>query len=174
MTRRHPARTVGRWVTDWRNGAAFAATALVLVLAFVVHDGAQARDQAFRSLERTTENALDARRAASRRIDLLSTRIGDLEARGEENGALIGELRQQVAALVEQVRQMGGKPVVAPTGSHSSSSTSTSSPTSKTAPSTTTSTTSPAQPSPPTAPRPGPTSLVCSVVRLARCGGSPP
>jgi type II secretory pathway pseudopilin PulG len=101
-----------RWVADWRTGAVACASALVLLLAYVVVDGKLARDRALDVAVATAEQAQDAREAATRRIDLLLERIDALEQQGRDNGALIGDLRTQVAALQEQVRQLGGQPVI--------------------------------------------------------------
>lgn len=141
MTRlRAAGQALGRWAADWRTGAAVAATAFVALLIVVVV-----------SSTLTTQDALDARQAtaaaASRRIDRLNARIEEL---GDEistaaftNGVRIGELADQVAALQEQVRQMGGEPVVIVEPRRSDSTTTSTSTTSTTRPSSTTTTTRP-------------------------------
>ena len=156
------ARAAGaavRWFADWRTGAVACASALVLLLAFVVIDGKVARDRALDVAVATAEQAQDARQAATRRIDLLLERIDALEHQGSENGALIADLRRQVGALQEQVRQLGGRPVV----SSSPSATSTTDPRRAPSPSTTTTST--------TAPPPEDAPLLCRVP-LILCGGN--
>lgn len=130
--------SVVRWLADWRTGAVACATVLVLLLGYVVVDGKLARDDALDVAKATAEQAQDARRAATRRIDLLLKRIDDLEQQGGNNGAVIADLRTQVEALRGQVRQLGGRPVV----SGSPSTTSTTAPR-RVPPSTTTTTTTP-------------------------------
>ena len=101
--------TVLRWVSDWRNGAVVAASAFVALVAFVTIDASVARNDALEARNRTAA-------AATRRIDLLNDRIealGDqLAASAYSNGERIGALALQVAALQEQVRQLGGEPVI--------------------------------------------------------------
>jgi TolA-binding protein len=97
-----------RWVLDWRTGATFAVTALVVLLTFIVFDASAARDQAL-------DTALDQRQAATRRIDMLLAEVANLREDAEANGQRIGELLDQVAVLQEQVRQLGGRPVVVQT-----------------------------------------------------------
>lgn len=116
------------WLSDWRNGATVLASVLVALVAYVTIDASIARNQAVDSKNQSTI-------AATRRIDKLNDRIRDL---GEElvraankNGQRIGELTSQITALEEQVRQLGGRPVVV-------------------TPTTTTSTTGPPRTSPPT------------------------
>lgn len=97
-------------------------------------------------------NQREAREAASRRIDLLNVEIrhlGDeLTAEARNNSRRIGELTEQVAALQEQVRQLGGEPVVVITRSEPGATTTTTT-TSPPPPSTTT-TTRPPDDVPPT------------------------
>ena len=101
--------TVLRWVSDWRNGAVVVASAFVALVAFVTIDASVARNDALEARNRTAASA-------SRRIDLLNDRIealGDqLAAAAFSNGERIGALAYQVAALQEQVRQLGGEPVI--------------------------------------------------------------
>lgn len=98
-----------RFLFDWRTGLTVLASLLVALVLVVVVTGA-----------RTTQNALDARQrtavAATRRIDRLNDRIEELGAElvvaAYSNGQRLGELSDQVAALQEQVRQLGGDPVI--------------------------------------------------------------
>lgn len=63
-----------------------------------------------------SRDALAARdatsKAATARINQLQARIVDLDAGAQDRSMQLGELRTQVVALGEQVRQMGGKPIV--------------------------------------------------------------
>lgn len=105
MTFRRAMFSTIRFLLDWRTGLTFCASLFVALLLAVVVTGAQ-----------TTREALDTRNrtaaAAARRIDLLNERIEILSGSVEDNNRVIGELRQQVADLSEQVRQLGGEPVV--------------------------------------------------------------
>lgn len=95
----------------------------------------------------------EGRSAAVRRIDMLNDRIDELGdelvAESRSNGQQIGELTAQIDALSEQVRQLGGEPVIVVTtddgsrGGGARSTTTTSAPPAST---TTTSTTSPPEP----------------------------
>lgn len=99
--RRHGFR---RWV-DWRLIASLGFILLVLLVFYAVWSSAVARDQAFDSLAAS-------RAAASRRIDLLTAEIHDLQGSSEHNGALIAQLQAQVGALREQLIKAGIQPVV--------------------------------------------------------------
>lgn len=101
------------WLTNWRNGVVLAASVLAVVLLLVVTDAIAGRQQAFRALERETERALDARRASTRRIDLLQARIDELVGQGQVDAQVLGQLVAEVDALRTQVEAMGGDPVVA-------------------------------------------------------------
>lgn len=82
------------------------ASALVGLVFFLVIDRAQARQDGVTQAKAQARQSIDTRQAASRRIDLLA---GDVRALSAENG----QLASSVAALAEQVRQMGGRPVAA-------------------------------------------------------------
>ena len=110
MTRR---QRVWGWVTNWRNGVVAACSLLAVVLLLVVTDAIDGRQEAFRALERETERAIDARRASSRRIDLLQARIDELVGQGQVDAQVLGQLVAEVDALRTQVEAMGGDPVVA-------------------------------------------------------------
>lgn len=106
------ARSFGRWLTNWRNPATLVAAVFVTILAITVMDSISTRDRAFDAQQRTVQQALDARQAATRRIDALTGEINRLQQSAEENGQRIAELVAQVAALQEQIRRMGGQPIV--------------------------------------------------------------
>lgn len=95
------------WLLDWRTGAVLLGSLVAgAVIATVLVSGVN------------SNNALQARkqtaRAASRRIDLLQQRITELQTLASLNGVLLGSANTKIDALAEQVRQMGGRPVVAP------------------------------------------------------------
>lgn len=138
MTR---ARAVVGWLANWRNGATVVASVLVALVGFVVIDASIARNGALDARNRTAS-------AATRRIDLLNERIEelgeDLVASANANGVRIGELSAQIAALQEQVRQLGGEPVVVrPTTTTTAGASPPPSTTTTTRPPTTTTTTAP-------------------------------
>lgn len=95
------------------------------------------------------ENQREQRVASARRVDILNHRIeelgSELSTAAYSNGQQLGVLSQQVAALQEQVRQLGGEPVV--TGPSSQPPPSGTTPPT-TQPPTTTSTTQPPPPEP--------------------------
>jgi hypothetical protein len=103
---------LGDWVFDWRTGLTLLASLVVALVLAVVITGA-----------RTTNDALEARNrtasAATRRIDMLNEKIDRLGAElavanenAVDNGNRIGQLDAQIGALQEQVRALGGRPVV--------------------------------------------------------------
>lgn len=106
-------RAVWRWFADWRNGATIAASIVAVIVLVIVVDAVRARHEALSALRVTAEQAVDARRAATRRIDLLSERIVELERSTSDAGAEVSRLRAEVAALQQQLRQLGAEPVVA-------------------------------------------------------------
>lgn len=143
MTRtRRALVAVARFLLDWRTGLTIAASLFVAILLVVVVLGA-----------RIATDALDARdstaTAATRRIDKLNDRIEELGTQltlqAAINGQRLGELSEQVAALQEQVRQLGGEPVVVVDPRQPDRTTTTTT----TAPPTTSSTTTTTAPPPP-------------------------
>lgn len=171
MTRWRRLRAVGRWATDWRNGATLAASLLVVVVFLVVNDAVAGRRDAFEALKAQTEQAIDARRAATRRIDLLQAKIDELVARGEVNAAVLGELAAEVDALRAQVRSLGADPVVDDPRSPSTTArpappTSTTSPPAPSPTSTTSTTSTTAPPRPGPEPPGDPAPLVCDLVPI--------
>jgi hypothetical protein len=128
-----------RWLSNWRNGATLVASLLVALVAFVVIDASQARQDALDARNRTAATA-------TRRIDKLNDRIEALGTmlfeQADANGQRIGELTAQVEALSQQVRDLGGTPIVVqPSASSSSSSQQPTTTTAPRAPSPTTTTT---------------------------------
>lgn len=101
--RRHLAR-LGRFVTDWRNGATLLASVLVALLVFLVIDAQQARNDSAEAQKRTSA-------AATRRIDLLTKTQQGLVGQIARLVETAAKQQAAIAALEEQVRQMGGEPV---------------------------------------------------------------
>lgn len=135
----------------------FVLLAAVLVALLVV-----AMVNAIRRAE-VAENARSQTSAkATRRIDLLNARITMLQAQAVENGQTIGELQADIAALAEQIRQLGGAPVVVapdPRGSAAGGAVRQSTPATTSTPAPpppTTTTTAPAAPPTTAAPNPPP------------------
>lgn len=103
-------RAVGRWLADWRTGAVLLASLITgAVIALVIVSGVNAHD----ALEARQQTAL----AATRRIDKLNDEIAELNQHASDNGKRIGELTAQITALQEQIRRMGGQPIVTATTS---------------------------------------------------------
>jgi len=61
-------RTVGRWVTDWRNGAVIAASLLAGGFLFFVVDASRGRHDALQALKANAAQSMDIREAQSQRI----------------------------------------------------------------------------------------------------------
>ena len=109
MSRR---RRIRAWLADWRNGATIAATLVAIAVCLIVVDAVRSRHDALSALRATASQAIDTRRAATRRIDLLTDRIGELESSTRDASGEIARLRAEVAALQEQLRGLGVAPVV--------------------------------------------------------------
>lgn len=105
-------RRMARWLFDYRNGLTLVGTGLLILLSVTVTDSIQSRNRAFDALKLANRQQSDARAAATRRIDLLQQEIAGLRSDAQANGGRISELLTEVTALQEQVRQMGGRPVV--------------------------------------------------------------
>lgn len=107
-----------RWLADWRTGATFAATCLVLLLGFVVVDGRQARDQALGGLAAQANEARSAQEAATRHIDLLTGEVQNL--RSELDAVLAAttdEQRRQAVADADARRTATGTTTTVPASS---------------------------------------------------------
>lgn len=116
-----------RWLEGHADGVrmfaalivAVAVAVLVGLMAWVVIDGSLARREA---RELATESAkaaqaevargIDSRQASTARINGLQDRITQLIDTTEEANRLLGESAAREAALIEQVRQLGARPVV--------------------------------------------------------------
>lgn len=134
-------RAFGRWLVDPRTGIAVAVSFLAAaVIAFVITSGQTAHD-ALAARDKTAA-------AATRRIDKLNGQIAELVievAAGRED---VGKARADISALQEQVRQLGGRPVVVTTSTSATGDegrTPATRPRPSPAPSTTTTTTVPPQ-----------------------------
>lgn len=119
-------RRIARWVFDWHNGATLLATVLVALFVVVILHGAiaqrQANETANRALD-TADNAnraaqdevqrsIDARQAATRRIDSLQQTIGAMYVQVQEVNRLAAESVAREEALSNQVKRLGAVPVV--------------------------------------------------------------
>lgn len=128
-------RRIVRWLFDWRTGLTVCCSLVVALVLVVVVAGARTTHDALAARDRTSA-------AASRRIDMLNQRIEELTDEAKGNGARIGQLLDQINVLSEQVRRLGGRPVVTVvTEPRPSSSTSSTTP-----PRSTTTTTQPRRP----------------------------
>lgn len=101
-----------RWLTDWRSLATIVAAVLVGLLAVLVVTSIADRQQAIHALQGATASEREARAAAVHRIDQLLVRIDDLEVDAQANGQALAVLRRELGLLQQQVRDLGGQPVV--------------------------------------------------------------
>lgn len=93
------------WISDWRTGATFAGTLLVILLGVVVIDGRQARDHALQGVTAQANQARSSQEAATRRIDLLTGEIQNLRTELDAVlSATTDEGRQKAVADAEQRR----------------------------------------------------------------------
>lgn len=101
-----------RW-QEW--GALMLAAVLaagVGVLGYVVVDAARARQQATEQAQAQRDQAIDARKAQTRRIDQLTEQVAGLRDVVEGQARTIGRQEQAIRDLGAQVHQAGGTPVV--------------------------------------------------------------
>jgi type II secretory pathway pseudopilin PulG len=140
--------------TDWLKAiVVILASALVGLAFFMVLDGARARQDDVRRAQAQADQAIDSRQAATRRIDLLQAQLDGLEREIQTGQDERGRLATSVEALSEQVRQMGGRPVVT-TSPHAT-------PTSSRAPGARPAPSSGPRPTPRPTPRPSPSPRAC-------------
>lgn len=151
-------RSISAFVLDWRNVATFLASVLTGLLVFLVIDSSQARNAA-------QDAASQRAAAATRRIDKLNVEIRELQEQIAQGRDERGQLNAAVDALTEQVRQMGGRPVLGPTPAPSR--TAAPSPTSRPGPTVTPKPTQSPTPRPTRTPSPSPSpSPSCRVILL--------
>lgn len=109
-------RAVGRFVGDWHNVATLIAAVLVAVIAYVVLEGAAERQRAFDAAEAASRANIDIADRATRRIDRLTQQIAELQKAADDarqtQAAAEARSSTQIGALVAQVQQLGGRPVV--------------------------------------------------------------
>lgn len=105
-------RGAGNFAADWKNGATLLASVLVALLAVTVIDGIRARGDVLEqarqdaaTAQATANQARSAQQAATRRIDRLTTGQQQL-------GRQVAFLLEENSALRQQVRDMGGAPIV--------------------------------------------------------------
>lgn len=95
-------------VFDWRTFAVAGVFAAVLLVGFLVYS-------AFAAAHDATDAANRRGAAATRRIDLLNSEIQQLQQQIAKGADQRGQLAAVVAALAQQVRQLGGTPVATAT-----------------------------------------------------------
>lgn len=146
-------------VFDYRTFAVAGAFVSVLVAGMLVINSAQ-----------TAREALDAqdasRKAASRRIDLLTQQANQRDTRINHLIATVARQQTGMDALTEQIRRMGGQPVVIVRQSNGNS---------EPAPSPTPRASSPSKPRPTTSPQPQPSaspSPTCRPLPIIGCPGA--
>lgn len=140
---------------DWRYIASLAAAGLVAAIIASLISQAGARQDADARARQALEAQTESRQAATRRIDLLQQRIEGLEGDVSFAQSQNAEANTKLDATLEQLRQLGARPVVTRTSSVTTTtrpSTTTTSPSPP--PSTTTTTTAPPTPTTTAPPRP--------------------
>lgn len=145
-------------VFDYRTFAVAAGFLALLLVGYLVMASVQQAHDA-------TEAQNRSRTAATRRIDILNNRIEKLQAQIVQGQGDRSELAAKLAALEEQVRQLGGRPVV--TGGPARTSGPVPGPTRRPSPTPAPTSTRPppASPRPPSpTPRPSPTCLPLPVI----------
>lgn len=110
MTR--AAATLTRWLLDWRTGVTAIGSVVAVLLLLVVLDARAAREGAIDAARATAVQAIDMREAATRRIDLLSAELDELES-SHRSAAAIARLEAEVDALEAQLAELGERPVTA-------------------------------------------------------------
>lgn len=109
-----------RWIRDWRTIAALVSAVLVGLLAVLVITSISDRENALEVAKRTTANEQAERIALDHRIDQLLAQVGGLQSDAQGNAQQLIVLRREVALLQQQVRDLGGQPVIASGGGSSS------------------------------------------------------
>lgn len=106
------SNALSRWLRDWRTIAAVTAAVLVGLLAVLVVTSIADREQTLHALQGATASEREARAAAVHRIDQLLAKISDLEVDAQSNAQQLAVLRREVTLLQQQVRELGGQPVI--------------------------------------------------------------
>lgn len=120
---------VARWFVDWRNGVVILASVMVAMFSWVIIDGSIKTHSALRTADRAiaasdasarasqaeVQRGIDSRQAATERINALQARIGDLIVEVQMANESAGASAARQEALANQVRQLGGRPVVVQT-----------------------------------------------------------
>lgn len=101
-----------RWIRDWRTIAALASAILVALLAVLVVTSINDRENALQVAKRASANQQSERAVLNQRIDLLLAQVDTLEMDAQGNAAQLAVLRHEVALLQQQVRDLGGQPIV--------------------------------------------------------------
>lgn len=104
--------TARQWITDWRSITAVIAAILVGLLAVLVITSITDRENALQVAKRATANEQAERTILNRRVDQLLAQIDQLESTSQVNAAQLAVLRREIALLQQQIRDLGGQPVV--------------------------------------------------------------
>lgn len=102
---------------DWRTFAVGGAFATVLIVGWGFYQALESASEATKALAAQSAQQQDARRATTRRIDLLNGQIERLQHEAAAGRDQRGQLAAKVDALAAQVEQMGGRPVARLTSS---------------------------------------------------------
>jgi hypothetical protein len=154
-----------RWLRDWRTLTALSGAVLVALLAVLVVTSITDRERALQVAKAATSNAQDERAILNRRVDQLLAQISQLQADSQANGEQLAVLRREVVLLQQQVRDLGGQPVVVDGGTSPTPAASRSSPRASPTPKS-----SPTQASP--HPSPSPSRTCVPVVGKCITGGA--
>lgn len=90
---------------------AIVAAIVVGVASYVVVDAARVRSQTTQQAQAQRDQAIDARKAQTRRIDQLTEQLQALETRARAQASLVGRQEQAIRDLAEQVSRGGQEPV---------------------------------------------------------------
>ena len=105
-----------RWLRDWRTITALSGAVLVALLAVLVVTSITDRERALQVAKAATLNEQTERAVLNRRVDQLLAQISQLQADSQANGQQLAVLRREVVLLQQQVRDLGGQPVVVADG----------------------------------------------------------
>lgn len=105
-------RRVLRWLADWRNGATLTASLLVALALVSYLDAVRSRTEALDTARQTAAQAVDARQAATRRIDQLGAQLAELQTDLRTAEAERAALLVQLQAVLAQLQALGVAPLV--------------------------------------------------------------
>ena len=104
--------TARQWLTDWRSVLMIVVAVLVGLLVVLVVTSITDRENALQVAKRATANEQAERTVLNHRVDQLLAQIDLLETDAQGDSAQLAVLRREVELLQQQVRDMGGQPVV--------------------------------------------------------------